>query len=344
MPMRRIMHAARRARLDFLGLTDHHDQRAAKDPSVLAETKMHVLVGVEVNDPRAENHYLVFGDDDIMQKREAAEYVEHYHRRGATGFMAHPRERRVGNKYPMYPWTAGLLENVDGIEVWNYISSWLGSLSLIFNAAILVFLPMFFVRRPLRENLDLWDEMNRRSWRKAAIGSVDAHAHRRSFLGIKFRVLPHCYLFRTIRTNVLLYEDETAGNEAILCALREGRSYIINYQIGHPHNFWAGVWSPEGQSACFGEEICFADGMRYYYNLPSRASVSLFRDGVRIDRQTGENGFFVLDRPGAYRLEIRRWLYGWIYTNNIWVVPDEQALERGNESTEQSQRQDGQAQ
>ncbi len=320
-PMLQVLRAARRARLDFLGITDHYNRGAATDPNVLAEERPLVMVGCEVNDPLTDNHYLVFGSEEIITGRQAEEYVRHYHEQGAVGFMAHPRERRISFRYPIYPWTADLMPEVDGIEIWNYISSWLGSLSQKLNGLPLVLFPIFFVRRPLRENLGLWDEMNRRGWRKAAIGSVDAHGHRYTLFGLRFRILLHRYLFNTIRTNVLLPADEPLSQEGVLRALRMGNSYVVNYQMGCPFNFWAAIKSPNGGSACFGEEIPYAPGMRLYYNLPTRAAVNLFRDGMRVARQRAWNGWFELDRPGAYRLEIRRWVYGWIYTNNIWVTP-----------------------
>jgi hypothetical protein len=95
------------------------------------------------------------------------------------------------------------------------------------------------------------DEMNRRGWRKAAIGSVDAHGHRYTLFGLRFRILPHRYLFNTIRTNVLLRQTNPLSQEGVAARPAHGQQLCGELPDGLPFNFWAAIKSPNGGSACF---------------------------------------------------------------------------------------------
>jgi len=105
----------------------------------------------------------------------------------------------------------------------------------------------------------------------------------------------------------------------ILQALKEGKSYIVNYKMGIPYNFYAGIKCGDN-SAVFGEEIELQEGARFYYRLPKISKIKLFHNGVIIEKQFKEKGFFEITEKGFYRLEITRWGRGWIYTNNIYVI------------------------
>ena len=188
------------------------------------------------------------------------------------------------------------------------------------NGIFLVLFPSLFVNRPPRETLNYWDKLNNMGKRRSAIGSVDAHSERVKKFGLKLDFLTHKTLFRSIRTNVLIPEEAQIDQNNILRALKNGNSYIVNYKVGNPYDFYAGIASTKHNSAIFGEELQFTKDLYYYFRLPKIARVKLYRNGKKIDSTLDDKGRFEIKQKGNYRLEIYRYGYGWIFTNNIYVV------------------------
>jgi hypothetical protein len=317
-PLARILKEARKARLDYITINDHMTTKAADE---LPEDTggLTVLVGAEINDPDLNNHYLVFNPHTIINGAQAADYVTAYKEAGATGFVAHPFEYRKSRLFRKYSWTDKDVNDFDGLEVWNYLSSWIAKVRPRMNGLLYVLFPSLLIDNPYRKGIRWWDEMNLQGMRKAAIGSVDAHGECRRLVGIPIHFLTHGALFKTIRTNLLLPAQHPVTQEAILQALRQGNSYIVNYKMGYPYNFYAGMHSSAHQ-AIFGEEIPFSEDLRFYYRLPKTAKVKLHCNGRRLTKVLGDKGCFPITQPGNYRLEITRNGRGWIYTNMIYVT------------------------
>ena len=315
----KILKAAKNNDLDYITINDHMTLDAAKDESVLNEKEIIVIVGSEVNDETNNNHFLVYNVDKILQERDAKKYVSSYIQNGAIGFAAHPHEKRACSILRKYIWTDIANDDFTGLEVWNALSDWVSRMNPRLNGLFLVLFPSFFIKKPLRENLRYWDSLNNSGKRKVAIGSVDAHSETFKKWGIKFVFLTHNSLFKTVRTNLLINEKEEINEENILNAIKKGNSYIVNYKMGNPYNFYAGIKS-ENQNAIFGEEIEFSDDLKFYFRLPKNAKVKLFRNGIKSEKIYDEKGFFPITKKGNYRLEITRFGRGWIYTNNIYVV------------------------
>jgi hypothetical protein len=332
-PVKRVLLAARKNRLDYITLNDHgvtpdksDIERALSTISQESEKSAPyqpiVISGAELNDPDDSHHLLVFSKD-ITEKElllpdsleSLAEVKENYF------FAAHPYERRLCKDFPLYTWKqTDLLKLVHGLEIWNFSSSWLSRLYPKVNGLFSLLFPNFFVKKPFRESLNLWDDLTAQGYKIAGIGSTDAHGTKHKLFFIQIRILTHKYLFGTIRTNVLLESTEKVTEKEILDALRRGRSYVVNYRLGHPYNFSCGVYSAQGEGATFGDEIAFDKNMKFYYTLPSYARVQLVKEGKKLAAQYNKFGEFALTEPGAYRLEITRFGFGWIYTNNIYVT------------------------
>ena len=316
----KIINSAKKNGLDYLTINDHLTKKAREDSAVINEKELIVIVGVEINDKTNNNHYLVFNSDTIITDKKADEYVRFYKQDGAIGFAAHPFEKRSSKKFRKYLWTDRENDDFDGLEIWNFLSCWLGNLKPKVNGLFLVIFPSLFVRKPYRKIIEYWDELNNSGKRKAAIGSIDAHEETYKIMGIPIKFLTHNTLFHTIRTNVLLSEKEEVNEKYILSALKAGRSYIVNYKIGFPYNFYAGIVSPDKTSAIFGEEIDFQNDLKLFFQLSKTAKVTLFRNGKRSSTKWDNKGFFDIAEKGNYRLEISRFGRGWIYTNNIYVT------------------------
>ncbi len=313
--VKKIIEDACKERLDYITINDHMVHQAQAD--IPKKEELTAIVGIEINDKKRNNHTLVFNSDKIIKDKNAAEFLEEYKKDGAICFAAHPIEKRASAFFRKYPWTDHNVDNFSGLEIWNFLSNWVGGLNPITNGISHILFSNLYVRKPYRELLKYWDDLNIKHDKKVAIGSIDAHTETWQKFGIKISFLKHRQLFRTIRTNVLL-ENET-DEQSILKALQEGNSYIVNYKRGIPYNFYAGISAKSGDNAIFGEKISFQNNLKFYYNLPKNAKVDLFCNGEKIASQYNERGNFAIDKPGFYRLEITKMKLGWIYTNNIYV-------------------------
>ncbi len=319
-PLKKVIGAAKENKLDYFTLNDHYNNNAKNDSDLKNDFGIHIIVGAEVNDPENNHHYLVFKSDKIVSGKDVEEYVNFYKNENAIGFIAHPYEKRSSRHFRKYLWKTDKLLDVDGLEIWNYSSSWLGKLNPVINGLLMLVNPNIFVQKPLGKNIKLWEKYLDNGKRIAAIGSTDAHGTLISKGPIKFRVLTHKKVFATVRTNVLIEDGKEINNENILNALKNGNSYIVNYKWGRPYNFYGGIADESGNGVSFGEEISWSEGLRYYFHLPYMAKVKLIKDGKKIASDINDKGWFKIDEKGRYRLEITRFNFGWIYTNYIYVI------------------------
>ncbi|MFO7897048.1 MAG: PHP domain-containing protein [Candidatus Cloacimonadales bacterium] len=314
-----IIQAARQANLDYFTINDHRSRGAAADEALQAEQDIFGIVGCEINDPQNKNHLLVFGSERIITGADAEYYTKEYQQAGATTFAAHPIEKRQSAEFKSYEWTDRENSCFDGLEIWNYMSQWIGTVKRKSNGLFRISFPHLSVRKPHQEVLDYWDSLNKQGLKKAGIGSVDAHEQHYRFWGINLKFLSHKFLFKTIRTNLLIDSQQEISEKNIIAALGRGNSYIVNYHHGNPFNFFAGI-SDQNSEAIFGEEISLTENLKFYYRLPSICKVKLICDGKIVAQQTDEKGCFPINSAGNYRLEIYKYWRGWIFTNNIYVT------------------------
>lgn len=318
-PVCSLISAARKRRLDYVCITDHHNIDVINDSDFLREKKIILIPGMEISDLADEHHLLVFNSITPLPPGNVEDYLSFYKKSGAITFAAHPLEDRVGNRYPKYQWNRLDMDDFDGLEIWNFISSWLKTMNYWRNGATHLLFPQMFIRRPYRKVLKYWDRLNRAGKRKSGIGAIDAHGVSIKLLGIRWKVLTHKHLFAYIRTNVLIPMKDNINQQDILEALKNGNCYVVNQRLGVPYNFYAGICDEQGNGVTCGEDIDFTEGLKFYYNLPKSARIHLVYNGRTICKQTGKNGYFSIDAPGFYRLEILRYTLGWIYTNPIYA-------------------------
>ncbi len=324
-----IIKAAVKQKLDYFTLNDHgivsNCVGITKQVKIQAEeNKLFVILGAEVNDNEEQYHLLTFNikQKDLLHKYNDVCLAMKKMRtcENALLIAAHPFEERKSKRFPYYIWgKKDLIKESDGMEIWNFSSSWLSKLNPKVNGLLLLIFPNWFIRKPFKENLKIWDEAAIERGAFPAIGSTDAHGTPYKCLFVKFRILTHNYLFGTIRTNVLLAATEKYGTDEILEAIRKGNSYIINYRLGSPINFFAAISGKDTEPAIFGENIVLEPDLEYYFHLPQTAKVRLIRNGEVIAEKKVKYGSFAITEAGLYRLEITRFGMGWIYTNHIRV-------------------------
>jgi hypothetical protein len=318
-PVSSIINAARKRKLDYVCLTDHNNIDVINDSDFQKEKKIIMIPGMEISDLEDEHHLLVFNNHSLLPPGKVETYLSYYKDAGAITFAAHPLEDRIGNRYPKYQWSQLETDDFDGLEIWNFISSWLKSMNYWRNGVFHLIFPQMFIRRPYRKVLQYWDNLNLQGKHKSGIGAIDAHGVSIKILGIRWKVLTHKHLFSYIRTNVLIPYKQKPDQQDILTALKNGNCYVVNHRLGIPYNFYAGISDNQGNSAICGEDITLNENLYFYYNLPRSARIHLIFNGQEIAKLTGQRGKFRITEPGFYRLEILRFHLGWIYTNPIYV-------------------------
>jgi len=337
-----IMRYANEAGLDYVILTDHNTLLAKDKGFEKFFDNAMLIVGYEVNDIDNKNHYLVLGLNELVgtyrvlpngelgNNLPASEYVRIVREKGGVGFIAHPFEKRNQfPEHPAYPWLNWEVNDFDGIEIWNHMSEWIEGLNE--KNKIQRFLhPLKSITAPNPDAVKKWDNLNINR-KVVAIGSIDAHAHKQTFMGFPvFEVFPYKVLFRSIRTNVLLDEKIEKDNEAnfsnykklIIEALRKGRSYITNYYYGDAHGF---RFFAEYDDKLYniGDDIIMQSDSKksiiFNIFLPKSAHIILRRNGEVYAEFDGIGNGVKVKEDGNYRVECWLGEKAWIFSNHIRV-------------------------
>ncbi|HEV3468262.1 MAG TPA: hypothetical protein VG148_03000 [Pyrinomonadaceae bacterium] len=249
---------------------------------------------------------------------------------GRLALLAYPEQ--------LGEWPAG---GYDGIEVYNLYTNAreINYVRLFFDglwsyAAHPDLLFATFYERP-GGNLKRWDEVNAAgAARASAVAGNDAHANVGFDLAwpgggklFGVRLDPYERSFRVVRNHVLLRRGEPLSAEALLEALRAGRSYIAFDLFGEAAGFRFQAENARGRKT-MGEEISLADGtVRLRARAPVECRLLFFRDGEVFAEAGGPSEKeLIIERPGVYRVEayldqLGSFLHGkpWIISNPIYV-------------------------
>jgi len=315
--------------LDYIILTDHNTLRALEEGYENWYGNTLCLVGCEMNDKENKNHYLAFGINKTYSTRiSAKEYVAMVKDNGGIGFLAHPHEKRTHMKeHPPYPWNEWDTEDFNGIEVWNHMSEWMENLTEE-NKYQAFLHPLRTITSPHKETLKIWDELNLKR-KVTGIGGIDAHAHKYNLLGfMEVEIFPYKVLFKSIRTHVLLETELIRENteksiydakKNIYKALADGRSFFANdyHADSKGFRFFA---EADDKVYTMGDSIEHAKNIALKVLLPVQsAEVRLIRNGTTIATTEDKSAEFIVDKNGAYRIEVYIHNKAWIYTNHIRI-------------------------
>jgi hypothetical protein len=315
--------------LDFIILTDHNTLRALKEGFEGWYGNTLLIVGCEINDKENKNHYLAFGIDDSFSTRiTAKEYVRKVKEAGGIGFIAHPHEKRTHMKeHPPYPWIDWETTDFTGIEIWNHMSEWMENLTEQNKYQNFIH-PLRSISKPNDETLKVWDELSMQR-RVVGIGGVDAHAHKYNLLGFfEVEVFPYKVLFKSIRTHILTKEEFIKGSgkdglpeskSIVLESLKNGSCFFANDYHGDSKGF---RFFAESDNKIFnmGEAIENPGKHKLKVLVPApKAGIRLIRNGILIDSILDKECEFIIDKNGAYRIEVYLNGNAWIYSNHIRV-------------------------
>ncbi|PKL89643.1 MAG: histidinol-phosphatase [Ignavibacteriae bacterium HGW-Ignavibacteriae-2] len=315
--------------LDFIVLTDHNTLRALEENFEKWYGNTLVIVGAEINDKHNLNHYLAIGINKTPSTRiPAKKYVKQIKDSGAIGFLAHPHEKRSSMKeHPPYPWTEWDSEDFTGIEIWNHMSEWMEGLTEQNKYNFFVH-PLRSVIGPPEETLKIWDELNLRR-KVVGIGGVDAHAHKINLLGFfEVEVFPYKILFKSVRTHILTGERIEKGESEseifsakknIMQALEKGNCFVSNYYRGDAKGFRF-FGENSGKLYHMGSNMPLSEKTKLNILLPNvSGSIRLIKNGKIIEVIENPEAEFIITQPGAYRVEIYKDNFPWIYSNHIRI-------------------------
>ena len=356
-----IARAARRAGLEWIGMTDHNTLA----PSYRGFEGIHdglvVIVGYEWT-PDGGDHMLVYGeraalgDEPLDPALPPVEAIGILGNRGALTHLAHPDERRgvAIPALPPYPWHDWSVRGMRGIELWNYMSEWAERLTPA-NRLLHVLLPGTGLQGPTDRVLRWWDALNvpaspdlgarapRASRRRPAdapaarprfaggdrltvgVSGADVHAFKIRALGRTITIFPYAQVFRTfanyLRLPGPLPSDIESARAVILSAIADGRLYFANRRLGDALGLELTAAGPDGREAGPGEWLPWSGGAELRVRSPRRATLRLLRDGAEIARGSGRSLRVEAPGPGSYRLEARRFGEPWAYTNPVVLTP-----------------------
>jgi hypothetical protein len=314
--------------LDFILLTDHNTLRALQEGYEKWYGNTLLLVGVEINDKENRNHYLAFGIDEAFGTRTPAnKYVAKVKELGGIGFLAHPHEKRDHKEHPAYPWTEWDTEDFTGIEIWNHMSEWVENLTEE-NKYRSFLHPLRTINAPPKETLKIWDELNQKR-KVIAIGGIDAHAHKYNLVGfIEVEIFPYKVLFKSIRTHIFIDEAIKKGKSVkdintakwqIYNALKDGRCFVANDYVAESKGFRFFA-EHNGKKYQMGETVPDNKNVELSVLLPGiEAEIKLIRNGNVIEKNNGMNAEFIVNKKGAYRVEVFNNKRAWIFSNHIRV-------------------------
>jgi hypothetical protein len=306
-----IAHAAARAGLRFLILTDHGDATRPPDPPVYIDGVL-CLDAVEISTD--DGHYVAM---DMPRSPyplggAGAAVVEDVARLGGFGIAAHPDSPKESLR-----WTDNQ-SPIDGIEWLNGDSEWRNEsrFRLWHTAAGYVFRPgpalTTLLERPV--TLDRWDRLTS-TRRVVSLAGLDAHGGigRRMEDGSRTNIpgLPsYAASFRSFSVKVELDRawsgDAAADARALFAAIRQGRVYTTIDGLARNglldfHAEAAGQRIPMGGAGSPGADITLvARALK-----PADAQLVLLQGGRELASSGSELRVPVNGAQGAYRVEIR---------------------------------------
>jgi hypothetical protein len=321
-----IAHAARRAGVDAVLLTDHDSLEARRRGDERWHGPVLVCVGEEVS-PKRENHYLAFGIDEEIEHAamSSADIVAAVEAAGGFGFLAHPFSRgspRFRRAAGGIPWRDLDVPGYAGIEVWSFVTDTAEGLRSLRDAAAFVATPERVVDHPPPANLAGWDRLGAQR-RVVGLGGVDAHQVGVRIAGrVPLRLMAYRRSFSFLRTHVLLDRpltgDGARDRDALYAALRAGRCYLAMDWLAPAGGFEFGA-----PGVAMGEEV-EARPLELRARTPAPADLVLLRNGQPLARVSDDVELVHrVDAPGVYRVEARRHAHGrartWILSNPVYL-------------------------
>lgn len=293
-----------------------------------------------------DSHILIYSDnpDFYFSSMSSATAQLHQHfsepsspEKGFLAVLAHPF--KINHR-----WTGEYPTGLDGIEVVNMRHQWQQSWfeareHFVWSIFTYPFNPSVSLLRLIQEpkkELELWDFLNAKQKTLGFLGN-ETTAKVFNILGLNF-TFPSYEKSFSFASNHILLESELTGyvesdRKKIFNALRKGNFYFAFDSLGDPVGFSSYI-SLNNNKILMGESVDFKKGMKLAVDLPKGIKVPLtvevFKDGKIFFRDKKSKIEVELKESGNYRVVVKiqpllplpdreKW-FGWIYTNNFYVL------------------------
>ncbi len=314
------------AGLDFIIVTDHFSLQALPEEGY--REKLLLLVGMEINDDH--NHYLALDIRKAVANNtdQPQTVIDSVNQQGGIGIIAHPVEYPSPflNNGAVYNWNDWSVQGFQGIEIWNLLSQWKGSITSLIKACYYCLHPHPAIIGPYPEIMKKFDYYQQQGQRVVAFGGSDAHAPEIKLGPFKIPIISYQLSFRCINMHVLLNQelngDPAGDKDLIYHALRLGSCWVA-YDYYKDSRGFAFELCKDNQKWSMGETVSWQNSMSIKVSTPYYAQVKLIKNGLVSEVSKGTNHVFRKINPGIYRVEVyhRRGLKlrPWIFSNSIWI-------------------------
>ena len=298
--------------IDFATITDHNTLAALRDGLQGWHGETLVLVGEELS--TRSGHYLALNvhEEVDKDKRSTQQVIDDVNRQGGLGFIAHPFFKTAR-------WRDWTVTGFTGIEGYNVAHDTLdeNKVRLALWTLTVPAEPFYYsiLDRPY-DPLATWDRLISERGHITGIGSTDAHEFHA--MGLKFA--PYEIMFQLARTHVLI-PSRTLTDAGIYDALRRGHAYFSIELVAQAKGFMFSAMDGNTLAGIMGDDVTLTDHLTLNASLPTAAQLTLFHDGRAIASKTGASWQVPVTAPGAYRLEAARHGKPWIFSNPIYVRP-----------------------
>ncbi len=332
-----IAEAALRAGLDIICVTDHNVWVDGPERYYgNADKRVLVLIGEEVHDASRQpqrNHLLAYN-----AQRELATFapdpqalIDAVDAAGGLSVLAHPFDSNVPLfDYEEISWVDWQVQGFNGLEIWNYMSSWAGLLTSRQATVQYAFKPELGIVGPRPEVLAKWDELLVAGHKIVGIGNADAHGTEFTRWGIRRVLFPYEFLFRQINTHILtpteLLGELGPDRALVMDALQQGSCFVAYDGIGSTRGFRF-TCHYERASQGMGATVENRAGVTLQIVAPAPCTIRLIHNGVEVatwENATGATHILPARVTGALRVEAWRTAHGqprgWIFSNPIYLV------------------------
>ena len=144
--------------------------------------------------------------------------------------------------------------------------------------------------------------------KKYGIGEIDNHESIRKYFGIKFKVFPFDFAFKTIRTHITVdtpFLKSDSDIEKIHAALKNGKSFVSNDYFINAKGFQF-----------------YSENDRIIARLPRAAKIKIIKNGNLFAESFSDTAIIKPDGKGVYRCECYLKKLGfrpWIFSNPIFI-------------------------
>lgn len=323
-----VVMAAKKAGIDFVGITDHNTLKGYKEGKEGWYDDVLVLIGAELN--TRYNHYLAFDvNEDIRDHTSNPQQtIDEVKKQGGFGFIAHPFEKgsRLVFEGKAFTWNAWNVKGYTGISIWNYCSRWRDAVTSIVKGFYCYYINRTHQIGPDDETLRKWDELTQ-TRKVVGIGCSDAHAHRVRYGFLKLTIFPYEYLFKTVNTHVLLSKPLTkdfhADRRMIYDALKHGHCFIGFDLYWNSRGFR--YWAEKGRTRfLMGDGMDLSADIVLKVEVPRMGIIRLIHNGKLILTKKERFITVPVKHKGSYRVEVysKNFLGSplpWIYSNPIYI-------------------------